>query len=428
MATTIPQMARAMRAVLTTTAAAAAQATPCVQRTSPLGGATCRPTWVVGFVGHPQASLEALAPTAAPRGVPLTPQALAPRLPPAAAAWLAQVLRAALPPLSAAAPVAIPLLERCPAVAVQERATSVGPEALAAVWPGGGGTPTSGPTAARKLQGRLAGRTGPLEGPARPDGRASARAALLPTTRPAGARWLAAVGDGSRDTGPTLDQHGGGGWSRWQVQTAVDDTTGQPRDLRALREAPPTATRARAGARGAADRRPARWRAGRVPPAVADERRRRWRAAARPKGRLGRARRLAVAAWTRLVPNGPVERWTSREALVLGRARWPIARLCTLWQSPGRRDESRSLQPWRILCAVAAKRLAMGGQHGLLRVSGGTYPHRRLPQAAPTVQKHALHMASAWCRLTALGIAITTVQRGLAAGCRMNRRKQHPHT
>jgi Transposase DDE domain len=165
-----------------------------------------------------------------------------------------------------------------------------------------------------------------------------------------------------------------------------------------------------------------------VPQAVADERRRRLRAVARQKGRMVSARRLALAAWTMLVTNVPADRLTVREALVLGRARWQIELLFKLWKSHGRVDESRSLKPWRILCEVYAKLLAMVVQHWLCLVSCWLYPHRSLTKAAQTVQKHALHLASAFRRLSALVTAMTIVQRCLTAGCRMNRRKKHPNT
>jgi len=140
------------------------------------------------------------------------------------------------------------------------------------------------------------------------------------------------------------------------------------------------------------------------------------------------ARRLALAAWTMLVTNVPSDRLTVREALVLGRARWQIELLFKLWKSQGRVDESRSGKPWRILCEVYAKLLAMVVQHWLCLVSCWASPHRSLTKAAQTVQKHALHLASTFGRLPSLVRAITTVQRCLAAGCRMNRRKKHPNT
>jgi hypothetical protein len=417
-----------MREVLTTTADTAAKATQFVQRTSPLGGATFSQTLVFGFLGNPQASLEELTQTAATLGVPITPQALDQRFTPAAAACLEQVLRAAITRVLAADPVAIPLLERFTAVYVQDSSTIVLPDALAAVWQGCGGTTTAGTAAALKFQVRLELRTGKLEGPQLQDGRASDRAALVPTTLPGGALWLADLGYWRLDTLQTLEQQGVYWLSRLQVQTAIYDTAGQQRDLLALLDAQSAETVDLAVTLGEVHRLPARLLAVRVPQAVADERRRRWRAVARKKGRMVSARRLALAAWTMLVTNVPSDRLTVREALVLGRARWQIELLFKLWKSHGRVDESRSLKPWRILCEVYAKLLAMVVQHWLFLVSCWAYPHRSLTKAAQTVQKHALHVASAFGRLPSLVRAITTVQRCLAAGCRMNRRKKHPNT
>jgi hypothetical protein len=427
-ATTLSQVARAMREVLTTCANAAAKTTQFVQRTSRLSGATFSQTLVFGFLGNPQASLEELTQTAATLGGSITPQGLDQRFTAAAAACLKQVLQAAVTRIIAADPVAIPLLERFTAVWVQDSSTIVLPDALAGIWQGCGGSTTTSTVAALKLQVRLELRTGQLEGPQLQDGRASDRAALAPTTLPDGALWLADLGYWSLDTLQTLDQHGVYWLSRLQVQTAVYDTTGQRRDLLPLLEAQATEPLDLAIKMGEGHRQPARLLAVRVPPAVANERRRRLRATARKKGRTVSARRLALAAWTMLVTNVPPDRLSVREALVLGRARWQIELLFKLWKSQGYVDESRSLKPWRILCEVYAKLLAMVVQHWLLLVGCWAFPHRSLTKAAQTVQKHALHLASAFGRLPSLVRALTTVQRCLATGCRMNRRKKHPNT
>lgn len=428
MATTISQVARTMREVLTTIADAAAKATQFVQRTSRLGGATFSQTLVFGFLGNPQASLEELTQTAATLGVSITPQALEQRFTPAAAACFEHVLRAAITRVIAADPVAIPLLERFAAVWVQDSSTIVLPDALAAVWQGCGGSTAAGTAAALKMQVRLDLRTGQMEGPQLQDGRASDRTALPPTTLAAGALWLADLGYWSLTMLQTLDQQAIYWLSRLQVQTALYDAVGHPYDLVALLDAQCAETLDLAVSLGEAHRLPARLLAARVPQAVADERRRRLRAAARKKGRMVSARRLALAAWTMLVTNVPSARLTVREALVLGRARWQIELLFKLWKSQGRVDESRSGKPWRILCEVYAKLLAMVVQHWLLLLGCWGYPHRSLTKAAQTVQKHALHLASAFRQWSMLVRALTTVQRCLAAGCRMNRRKKHPNT
>ena len=134
--TTIPQVARTMREILTTIADKAARTTRFVQRPSPLGGATFTQTLVFGFLGKPQATLEELPQTAATWGVEISPQALDPRFTMAAATCVKQVLDAALTRVISADPVAISFLARFTAVAVQESSTIVLPDALAAVWQG----------------------------------------------------------------------------------------------------------------------------------------------------------------------------------------------------------------------------------------------------------------------------------------------------
>src|SRR5262245_28978281 len=161
--TTIPQVARAMREILTTTAAEAGRATRFVQRTSPLSGATFSQTLVFGFLSNPQATLEELTQTAAALGVEISPQALDQRFTASAAACLQQVLLTAIARVITAEPVAIPLLERFTAVYVQDSSTIVLPDVCAAQWHGCGGSTTSGTSAALKLQARLEMCTGRLD-------------------------------------------------------------------------------------------------------------------------------------------------------------------------------------------------------------------------------------------------------------------------
>src|SRR5262245_1877019 len=114
--TTIPQVARAMREILTTTAAAAGRVTRFVQRTAPRRAATFSQPWVLGWLGKPQAPLAALTPPAAAWGVELRPPALAPRFTAAAAAWRPPLLLPARARGSTAALGARPLRARLPAV------------------------------------------------------------------------------------------------------------------------------------------------------------------------------------------------------------------------------------------------------------------------------------------------------------------------
>jgi hypothetical protein len=425
--TTIPQVARALRDILTTTAAEAGRATRFVQRTSPLNGATFSQTLVFGFFGNPQATLEELAQTAATLGIEISPQALDQRFTASAAACLQQVLVTAIARVITAEPVAIPLLERFTAVYVQDSSTIILPEVFAAQWHGCGGSTSSSASAALKLQARLEMRTGRLDVQLQ-EGRTSDRAAVLPGPLPAGALRLADLGYWSLEAFAALAQHKVFWLSRLQIQTAVYDATGARQDLLTLLESQPTDMVECAVTLGERQHLAARLVAVRVPQDVAETRRRRLRQAARDKGRQVSATRLALAAWTLFVTNVPAARLTLQEALVLGRMRWQIALLFKLWKNQGHVDESRSTKPWRILCEVYAKLLAMLVQHWVFLVSFWTYPDRSLTKAAQTVQKHALHLASAFPSIQRLRQALLTVKRCLAAGCRMNRRKKHPNT
>jgi hypothetical protein len=195
--TTIPHVARAMREIWTTTAAAAGRATRFVQRSSPLHGATFSQTLVFGCLGNPQATREELTPTAAALDVASSPPALEQRLTASAAACLSQVLLTAIARGLTAEPVAMPLLQRFTAVSVQESSTSVLPVVFAAQWHGCGGRTASSASAALRRQGRFELRPGRLDVQLQ-EGRAADRAARLPGPLPAGALWLVAVGDWRR--------------------------------------------------------------------------------------------------------------------------------------------------------------------------------------------------------------------------------------
>jgi len=99
-----------------------------------------------------------------------------------------------------------------------------------------------------------------------------------------------------------------------------------------------------------------------------------------------------------------------------------------LWKSHGFLDESRSSKPWRVLCEVFAKLLALLIQHWILLTGCWSFPDRSLVKASQTVRQHAVHLASTLTETAALCAALTLIHRCVAAGCRLNRRKTKPNT
>jgi hypothetical protein len=423
----LAQVAEAMQHVLTTVAEEAAREAGCVRRPRAFTGAAWVQTMVFGCLGTPQPSLGAFAQTAAALGVAVTPQALDQRFTEAGAACLERVLAAAVDRIVAADPVAIPLLRRFNGVYVLDSSAIGLPAALAPLWPGCGNG--AQPTAATlKLGVRLELTTGALAGPLLAPGRTHDRAtALAAAPLPAGALRLADLGfwklDGLRDLGAA-----GGFWlSRLQAQVAVFDAAGQRREPGALLAAQGAAEVDLPVTLGVGHRLPARLLAWRAPPAVAAARRRRLRAEAKRRGQAVSKARLALEDWLILVTNAPAERLSAAAARALARARWQVELLFKLWKSGGRVDESRSAAPWRVLCELYAKLIAMVVQHWALLVGCWAYPDRSLAKAAQAVRQHALPLALAMRGQRRLRAALAALRACLAAGCRINPRRTKPN-
>jgi hypothetical protein len=428
--TTVPQLAQTLQTVFTTTADVAARTTGFVQRRSKLTGAAFVQALVFGWLANPHASIAALAQAAAVVGVAISPQGLDQRCGEAAAAFLEEVLAAAVQAVVAAEPVAIPLLQRFSAVVLLDCSTIVLPDTLGRWWPGCGGSSMQHTQAALKLGVRFDLCRGALRGPLLSDGRThESTTPIQSAPLPAGALRLADLGFFDLEVLAQLGAAHGYWLSRLHFTAAVYDADGRRWDVLHLLAAPGAVAQVDLPVTlGAQQRLPARLLAVRVPHEVADQRRRRLRADARDRGRTPSAARLAWCDWTILVTNVPADLLSLREALVLARARWQVELLFKLWKSHGHIDESRSGKPWRVLCEVYAKLLAMVVQHWLLLTGCWTYPDRSLVKAAQTVRLHTLHLASALTCPAALEDAIALIHRCLAAGCRLNRRRKKPNT
>jgi Transposase DDE domain len=426
---TIAQLTETLRTLFTSTADGLARSSGFVQRRSKLGGAAFAQTLVFGALANPQAALPELAQVAAAVGVAISPQGLDQRCTEAAAVLLEQLLAAAVREVVAADPVAIPLLARFRAVVLLDSSTIALPDALGLWWPGCGGSSPAHTAAALKLHVRFDLLQGTLTGPLLTDGRAHESTTAVQTAPlPPGALRIADLGFFDLDILAQV-AHADGYWlGRLHRTTALFDAAGQRREVLDLLARPGTDTLDLPVALGVQHRLPARLLAARVPPEVAAQRRRRARKEARDKGRAPTAATLARCDWTLLVTNAPAGLISLPEALVLLRARWQVELLFRLWKTHGRVDESRSARPWRALCDVFAKLLAMVVQHWLLLTGCWAYPDRSLVKAAQTVRAHALHLASTLACPALLARAIGVVHRCLAAGCRINPRKAKPNT
>lgn len=425
----LTQVPQVLQTVFTTVAETAGEITHFNKR--PDLAKFTAPTWiqttVLGWLAQPDATLDQLCQMASRLGVEVSPQALDQRFDARSAACLEQVLHRAMTHLVATDPVTVPLLQRFAGVVVQDATTITLPNDFAARWPSCGGRTLTTPQAALKCGVQLDLLTGALYPLALASGRTQDQALTFAAPFTPGTVRIADLGFFNFDAFATLSAQGCYWLSRVRVNTTLTDADGRRWTLRAFVEqhlAHGGAAQVLLGHAGL----PGRVLVAPVPQEVADQRRRRMRKEARDKGQAVSAAALALAAWTIMITNVPAEQLSIPEALVLLRARWQIELLFKLWKSHGHLDQWRSQQPWRILCEVYAKLLAMLVQHWLLLVGCWTYPERSLVKASRTIQAYAGELATALHNRPQVEQVLRSIQRSLQHHARLNPRRSHPNT
>jgi hypothetical protein len=427
--TIIHEIAQAMQEVLTKEAHQAGRDSSFVQRASKFDGAALVQTLVFSYLSDPNATVDDLAQTAATLGISITGSGIVQRCNEAAATCLQTVLGKAVQRVLAADPTTVPVLARFRGVFVQDSTTIILPPELAAVWHGCGGSTTHG-DAALKLQIQLDLCAGALAGLELQHGReADCQSTIRTAAVLAGALYLADLGYYKLARFREIADADAFWLSRGKGGTVVYDSHGQRWDeITDLLEHAANGNVVDIPVEiGARERLPGRLVAVRAPQEVVDQRRRRLRKQARDKGKTVGKRRLAWCAWTVFLTNVPADRLSVAEILTLARARWQIELLIKLWKSHGTVDESRSQKPYRVLCDVYAKLLAMVVQHWLFLVHLWAYPDRSLVKAAKTVKRRAMELARSFRKRHRLIETITSIGQCIT-GCRINRRKQEPNT
>lgn len=416
-------VARAMQTLLTETAERLAEQTGFVRRRSKVTGAVFAQSAVLGWLQQPAASLSQLTQTTAALGVALSPQGLDQRFTEPAADFLLALVREAVRTVVAAEPVALAVLARFTAVLVQDSTIVTLPAEVAGLWPG------AASAAAVKLHVRVDLRAGGLEGPYLSAGRThDQRSPLQSSPVPPGALRLSDLG--FFDLAVLADLATGGAFflTRMPWRTAVSTPAGVRVDLLARLRAASGEPVDEPIRLGRVQHLPARLLAVPVPQEVADQRRRRLQDEARRRGQAVSAACLALADWTILVTNVPPAQLTLAEALVVARARWQIELLFKLWKQHGHLDEWRSAKPWRILCELYAKMLAMVVQHWLLLLGCWVHPDRSLVKAAQTIRAQTPAVVNAFAGVGSLPAVLDQIRRCTATGCTLNRRRTKPNT
>jgi len=417
----IPEIATNMQALLGPKANELALKTGFVQRASKVDGAVFARTLVLGWMGNPNASLQDLTQTAEATGVKVTPQGLDERFGRKAADFLKALLEEAVAQLVSAEPVVHPLLGRFAGVYILDSTVIPLPVSLEEVWLGCGGT--NGSTAALKLQVRLDMCTGALEGPYLAPGREHDRhSPAQKAPLPRGSLRIADLGFFDLQTLATYDTQGVYFLTRILINTLIYDDHGERMELEQFLagiHGDEVDVQVRLGS---TVRLPVRLVARRVPIEIHEKRLLRLKDKARKKCQPLSQRTMTAAGWNVYATNVPVEKLSPSEGHALMHIRWQIELLFKLWKDEGRLDESRSRNPWRVLCEIYAKLISLIIQHWILLTCCWRILDRSLTKAARTLRGFAMAIASQFHSLSDICEILQLLDRILPAGCHLNRR------
>jgi hypothetical protein len=425
----IEEVAQAIQEVLGPVADVLGRESGFIQRERAMSGSQFAQMVVFGWWSNPQATLEELAQSGASVGVTISGQGLDQRFTASSAEFMRQVLSVAVQQMIQADRGVAGLLERFSAVYVHD-STIIGlPDRLKDVWAGCGGRVQTNTQAALKIQVQQDLRRGAIHQLWLQAGREHDLHTKIPVEAFApGSLRLADVGFFDLDYFAQLGQRGCYWLSRLKAGTCLRDATGRTYKVETLLRTTSQDCFEQSVLLGKANRLPARLVAVRLPPQLATRRRQQLLQDAQREGQSVSSARLLLAGWLVYVTNVPPEVLTLHELLRLGRIRWQIELLFKLWKSEGRLDESRSTNPWRILCEVYAKLLALLIQHWVLLIACWHFPDRSLTKAIHTVRRFAMAVAIAWSSRPALISVLAAICRCLSHGCRIFKSKKKPST
>lgn len=298
----------------------------------------------------------------------------------------------------AADPVAIPLLERCTAVAIGQSTTVTVPDEYADESPGCGGQADSG-QAAVKIQTIWDLGTGELtKSEVQPGRSRDATSATPEEPVRRGSLSIRDLGYFGLQRFPRLSRQGAYGISRWQPGTAVFDADGRPLELLEY-------GRRHQGRRpldvpillGSAGRLPGRRIVRRAPQETADRRRQQASEEAQEHGRVPGEDRLAWCDGTILGTNCPADLLTWEGVVALSRARWQIELMVQLWKSHNHRAAGR--ETWSAVERMAVFWARLSGvilQHWLLLTSNWSDPRRSHWKAARVIRRWIVSLTGSW--------------------------------
>lgn len=428
----IPRVCRTMKQLFEEEAPVLARLSGMRERSIPL--AQLAYVLVLGWWKAPESGPSALARFANTLSLGVCKQDLDHHFTERTANWLLALLQRAVQLLVCTHPVDLPLLRQFSAVLVEDGSSISLPSALKTVWRGcGGSKATRGKDpkneASLKITVRWDLLGGRLEGPYLQEGRSPELWSVLREQEmPKGSLWIADLGYWSLRFLQSLNQRGVSFLMRlkdgivvWSQGKRVDVLALLPEEVGARVE-----LLVQLGTYK--EVKAVRLLAERVPEQVIEQRHKRLREYAQDHGKVVSQRALAWAKWTILVTNVPAGMLSFPAALALMRARWQVELLFKLWKQCAKIDEWNGTKPWRVLCEVYAKLLAMVVQHWVMLLACWDDPHRSLMTVAEGLREQVPVLVHGLMKRLPLQRALRLMVQRVQANCCIPARSTRPST
>jgi hypothetical protein len=406
------------------------------ERTRGITGSNFVQTLVFGWLSKGNATLGQLTQMAQNCDLEITGSGLSQRFTKEAAEFLQQILEKITRYTMKAEAADIAVLKRFHAVLLEDSTGVSLPPELEEIWEGcGGSTGTS--KSALKMHVRWDIKSGELQGPQFTDGKVhDAKGPFQNIPVPGGSLYVADLAYFSLariKQWRERDEEGKRRYvvTRFNTKCNLYTCSGHKLELRGLLPQQPGMVIEQGVCVGRQEHLPARLIMICLSDEVTKKRQEKIEKEAKDDGRTVSPEQLELARWLLLLTTAPRRLLSFREIVVIVRLRWQIELLFKLWKEHGMIDEWNTKKPWRILCEIYGKMIAMVIQHWLLLWGCWHDPHRSLFKAAEIVRQSARRLIDALHankETKQMQQALLAIKREMRSGCRIDTRKAHPNT